>query len=176
MSKHVAFFRYVNFGKLGSPTSKDLVDAFGGPDMARNHQTNGTIIFHSDTPKALTRAAVAKLRASGFSQEVIVRPLGDLVRIVAEQSVVPAEETLHKIMVSFFDYCHTELPREVPFQSTNGLVETRRLTQQYAISACWIKRRTVGDATVLLERVLGVPVTSRTMGTLERLIKKYSSN
>ena len=42
--KYVAFFRYVNFGREGSPSSEHLVEAFGGPDVAKNHQTNGTIV------------------------------------------------------------------------------------------------------------------------------------
>lgn len=174
MMKHVAFFRYVNFGKPGSPTSTDLIEALGGSDIAINLQTNGTVIFTSDQPEAHITRAIANLRESGFTQEVMVRPLDEINRIVTEHSAHCADETIHRIMVSFFDLGSTERKVSAPLRSTNGLVETRHLADGYAVSACWARKTSVGDATVLLERTLGVPVTSRTIGTLERLIRKHN--
>lgn len=172
-TKHVAFFRYVNFGKTGSPRSEHLIEAFGGSAVATSHQTNGTIVFDADDPEAHTIEALSRLQQRGYEQPAIVRPLAEIVQLVAEHTTDAEEEG--RVMVSFFTPVPADTLHRVPARSRNGLVEILHLTPRYAVSKCSQRGTTIGDATVFLEPELGTPVTSRTLGTLQRLVKKHST-
>ncbi len=169
--KQVAFFRYVNFGKVGSPRSEHLVEAFGGPAVATNHQTNGTIIFEADDPEEHATAALLRLRSLGYEQPAILRPLAEIASVVAEHSHYADSED--RIMVSLFDAVPSNILNRVLPTSRNGLVETLHLTSCYAVTRCMQRGTTFGDATVFLEPQLHTPVTSRTLGTLQRLVAKH---
>lgn len=167
--RQVALFRNLNLGHAGSPTGEELVAAFGGTALARNFQTNGTVLFKSDNIEATVRKALQVLRGNGFHHSLVVRPLSELERVVkATPSADPAEK-IYRTMISFYDI--DSLPAlELPMRSRDQLVELRRLDRRSAGSVCWKPRQTAGDVTGFLERLLNVPVTTRTLGTLERLV------
>jgi len=58
----------------------------------------------------------------------------------------------------------------ISVSNRDQLVELRRLDHRSATSLCWKPRHTAGDVTGFLEELLNVPVTTRTLGTLERLV------
>jgi len=163
-----AFFRNLNHGHSGSPTGAQLGEAFGGPAVARTFQTNGTVLYDG-RPETLDTAR-ARLGALGFHHDVVVRSLPEIVastRLVDEAEV---GEDVYRVILSFFD--SDVLPAvELPLRSANGLVEVRRLEPGVAASYTWRRGSSVGDVTGLLERLLGVPVTSRTLGTVQRLAR-----
>lgn len=165
----VALFRNVNLGHPGSPTGEELVAAFGGPAVARTCQTNGTILFGSDDPEATRRNALRALQSNGHHHSMIIRPVSELEQLVRETPAADPAENVYRMMISFFDIEH--LPDvELPLRSRDQLVEVRRLGLRGAASVCWKPRHTAGDVTGFLEALLHVPVTTRTLGTLERLI------
>jgi len=166
----VALFRNLNLGHPGSPSGAELVAAFGGPRVARSFQTNGTVVFEAAEPKVAAAAAVASMRADGYAHSVVVRPMQEIRRAVAEAPPVDPQEGIYRAVLSFYDV--EAIPAvETPMRSRNRLVEVRRLGQTDAHSVCWKPHRTAGDVTGYLERLLGVPVTTRTLTTLQRLIE-----
>jgi uncharacterized protein (DUF1697 family) len=165
----VALFRNLNLGHPGSPTGEELVAAFAGTALARNFQTNGTVIFSSDDPEATVGEALRVLRGNGYHHGLVVRPLSELERVVKETPAADPAENVYRTMISFYDI--DRLPAvELPLRSRDQLVELRRLDRRSAGSVCWKPRRTAGDVTGFLEGLLKVPVTTRTLGTLERLV------
>lgn len=166
---HVALFRNLNLGHLGSPTGEELVAAFGGTGLAHTFQTNGTVLFNSDQPESTACHALLILRSTDHHHNVTVRPLSELKRVVEEAPGADPADNIYRTMISFYDI--DTLPSiELPVRSRNRLVEVRRLDHRNAASVCWKPHHTAGDATGFLETLLNAPVTTRSLGTLQRLI------
>ncbi len=165
----VAFFRNLNHGHRGSPTGAQLVEAFGGPEVARAFQGNGTVIF-SGAPVKTLREATKALAALGFHHEYVVRTLPELVAAIelVDESAVP--DDVYRTMISLYDV--PRLPEvELPLFNRNRMLEVLRLEPGVAASLSRVQGSSVGDPTAFLEDLLGVPVTSRTLGTIQRLVR-----
>lgn len=172
--KHVAFFRNLNLGHPRCPSGTELVYAFGGSDTAESFQTNGTVIFETDSPHASVALALRRLRSSGYGQTPMIRRVEQLSHIVTELPEIDPAEGVYRGMLSFFDV--EKLPAvTLPLRSPDQLVEVRRLTSTHAWSGCWKPRSTAGDTTGFLESILRGPVTTRTTATIQRLVRKYAA-
>jgi uncharacterized protein (DUF1697 family) len=166
---HVALFRNLNLGRPGSPTGEELVAAFGGTGLARTFQTNGTVLFRSDHPEAIVREALKALRDNGHHHGVAVRSLTELKQVITDVPAADPADNIYRTMISFYDV--DQVPTvDLPKRSGDELVELRRLDLRNAVSACWKPQKTAGDTTGFLEALLGVLVTTRTLGTLQRLV------
>lgn len=166
---HVALFRGLNVGQAGSPTRDELLAAFPAAASAGSFQSNGTVLFRSDQPHVVARDARRALQRVGHHHELIVRPLAALASIADRAPAADSAQNVYRTMVSFFDV--PVLPAlPVPLLSRNELVELRLLEEGAAVSACWKRGSSAGDVTGFLEALLGVPVTTRTLGTCERLV------
>ena len=165
----VALFRNLNLGHRGSPNGNELVAAFGGPAVARSFQTNGTVLFTSATPEATASRALRLLRDGGYSHGMVMRTVAELEAIVGETPEADPAEKVYRTMISLFDTDRLP-PVELPMRSRDQLVELRRVDRGSATSVCWKPRHTAGDVTGFLEALLSVPVTSRSLGTLKRLV------
>lgn len=171
--RFVACFRSLNLGHVGSPTREQLLDAFGEADDARPFQTNGTIVFDTERVERVVDAARQRLRDAGFTHHVETRGLPEIARIVGGTPPLEPGCDVYRVMISLFNP-HTPLPDvDLPLRNRNGLVEVRSLEPGVARSACWKPRATAGDETGFLERLLGTPVTSRTIGTFTRLLTRF---
>ena len=83
-------------------------------------------------------------------------------------------ENAYRLVVSFYDI--DEHPQvAVPLRSPDNLVEVRHIYDTHAWSVSWKPQSTAGNATGFLESILGVPATTRTAGTLERLARKHGA-
>lgn len=175
MTAHVAFFRNVNLGHSGSPTGADLVEAFGGSTAATCFQTNGTVVFDADDPDSVADLARQRLSARGFQQTFVVRSLNDIRQTLAASPAVDPADGIYRSMISFFDA--DAIPEvALPLRSSDDLVEIRVLGADCAHGVCWKPRTTAGNVTGFLEKLLGVPVTTRTTATIERLVRTHSQN
>lgn len=172
---HVALFRNLNLGHGGSPTKDELLSAFDGALRVRSFQTNGTVIFSATSARVACDQALHALRARGFEHPVMLRTIGEVAEAVAATPAADPAEGVHRSAISFFDTGSSDAgpPPDLtlPLRGANGLVELRRLGRGSASTVCWMRRGAPGDVTGFLERLLGVPVTTRTLGTLQRLLK-----
>lgn len=174
MTTFVAFFRNVNLGQPGSPTSPQILDAFGGPTLARNFQTNGTVVFRTDDPETAALQARRELSEVGIERGFVVRSLDEVNAIVAALPPGDPDDDSSRLLVSLFDLPAGAVAPKPPKHGPDGLLEVRVLEASHAVSLSRRRGAAVGDATSALERLLGVPVTTRGSGTVARLVARES--
>ncbi|WP_183643749.1 DUF1697 domain-containing protein [Neomicrococcus lactis] len=173
--KYVALFRNLNLGQKGSPSSGELLDAFGGPEVATNFQTNGTVVFETTDLESTKNLVKTRLAESGYLQSFSVLTLEEMAEFAAQAPQVDPAGNVYRVMASFFD-APEEPQIALPLRSKNNLVEVRSISRNHAWSLTWKPNSSVGNVTGLLEEHLGVPVTSRTASTVGRLVKKFSDS
>ena len=171
MHSSVAFFRNLNLGqrRSRSPTRPELLEAFGraGAGAAVSFQTNGTVIFESGAKSAqlLADEAVRLLTpVCGYDDMAVARAVGWLEELDLEQVPANAE-------VSFFDG-PDPFPEPLPWDAPRGGLVVIRADGQHAVSVNDLERSS--GATWVLEKRLGVPVTSRGVPTMRRLLTKLA--
>ena len=170
MSSSVAFFRNLNLGqrRSHSPTRHELLDAFerAGARHATSFQVNGTVIFVSDgDAQALAEEVVRLLTpVCGYTDAVIARPVPWLLAL--ELDTGPHAE------VSFFDGPE-EFPEPLPWAAPGAGLTVVRADALHAVSLDDVDR--TSGATWVLERRLGMPVTSRGVPTVLRLQARLES-
>jgi hypothetical protein len=135
-----------------------------------NFQVNGTIIFEtSGEAQALADEVVRLLTpVCGYDDAVLVRPadwvleldLGTGLETGLETDARPPAE------VSFFDGPEP-FPEQLPWEVPGAGLTVLRADSLHAVSLDDIEM--TSGATWALERRLGVPVTSRGVGTMTRL-------
>ncbi len=173
MSAAVAFFRNLNLGqrRSRSPTRPQLLDAFSqaGASAAVSFQTNGTVIFESGrhSPQRVADRAVALLTpVCGYDDVAVVRSV-DWVRALDLNDVSDDAE------VSFFEG-PDPFPEGLPWRPERGGVTVVRADNLHALSVGDVERSSA--ATWVLEQRLGVPVTSRGVPTMRRLLLKLAAS
>lgn len=163
---HVAFLRNLNLGHPGSPVAAALVAAFGGPERAWSVQTNGTVLLRTDDPDATVATARRRLQRDGFEHDVVCRSVAEVVALQASCPRPSAEDEVYRVMLSLFDRDGPAVPPPAGL----ALVEVVELGSGHAWSLCRRRGRTVGDVTGAVERATGVVATTRSAGTIERLL------
>ena len=167
MHSSVAFFRNLNLGQCRSrsPTRPELLEAFerAGAKSATSFQVNGTVFFEADgDPQGLANRAVELLTpVCGYDDAVLVRAVPWVLGLDLEVIVANAE-------VSFFDA--PSFPEPLPWTPEQGGSTVVRGDGRHAVSVNDLER--TSGATWALERLLGVPVTSRGVPTMRRLAAK----
>ena len=168
----VAFFRNMNLGqrRSKSPTSGELLEAFaaGGAEPAVNVQTNGTVIFRSTDPTGTLAAVRESLTTVTGYQDVVIARSARWVVDLSSRLVAPGQGE-----VSIFDAeCVPEL--ELPWlEPTKRSLTVVAIDRCYAVSS-WQGALVGSNATTVLGRLLGVPVTSRGVPTMLRLAARVT--
>jgi uncharacterized protein (DUF1697 family) len=169
----VAFFRNVNQGQRGHPSTAELVDAFAvaGCRGAVPVRSNGTVVFEADDPDgAATEATDALAARLRIEREVFVLPLTAVDRIArAHADAVDAarrELTLHG--GGRLDPQHPPLVHEA----------NRRRLAVLETGDGWVvslnERDRESQATPAVERATGGPATSRGIPTLRLIIARFA--
>lgn len=177
--KFAAFFRNTNLGRAGSPTRAQLEQAFAaaGAVSPTSFQVNGTLVFEARSLAAarlvLHEAAGTLALDAGLREPACVRALSALGRLPwdAVFAGVNAAE-VHELTVSF---ACADLPAPLPVPQASERQDAIVLWQQGG-DALSITRQVMsgpGSPNRLLERLTGVPFTSRSQGTVQRLLAKY---
>lgn len=150
----VAFFRNLNQGQRGHPSTQLLLEAFAvsGARGARGVRGNGTVVFDADDPEGCLAGILAHLHALCDWQDVA------FVRDLAWAADRADELVVHGDELSVFD----GPPPAVPLAGRGCTVVAAG--PGYAITANDLPR--TSQATPTLERALGVPVTSRGASTI----------
>jgi uncharacterized protein DUF1697 len=169
----VAFFRNLNLGqrRSHSPTRPELLAAFerAGAPGAVNFQVNGTVVFETDAdPQVLADETVRQLTpVCGYDDLAIARPVDWVHALDLDPAHVPDHAE-----VSFFDG-PDPFPEPLPWEAPRGGLTVVRADTLHAVSVNDVEG--TSGATYVLEKRLGVPVTSRGVPTIRRLQVRLAS-
>jgi uncharacterized protein (DUF1697 family) len=176
----VAFLRNVNLGQPGSPTRTQLESAFraAGAGSARSFQTNGTLVFAARSlpvAQEITGRARQELgSACGLKEPAYLARLDHLTELVRSDPFAGREapEVIYFAASFMPSGALARLP--APLVSPRGDLEVIVVTDQVALSVARRLGKTSGDPTSFIEKYLGVPVTTRSWGTIVRLVQKFA--
>ncbi|MBX9470394.1 DUF1697 domain-containing protein [Microcella sp.] len=175
--RHVALLRNVNVGQKGNPTTAQILAAFvdAGLTDAQTYQSNGTVVFSAaaDAAEPLAQDAVVALaRATGLEREVFTRSLESLQPVVEQHGYAPdarlRELTLHDGPALRSDDLAV---LDVERRARCTLLDSG---PGWAVVLNHVPDQ--GNATPLVERLIGSPASSRGMPTIARLLEKFGES
>lgn len=167
----VAFFRNLNLGHHGSPNRTQLESAFtdAGALHVRCFQTNGTVVFTADDPATAITATLESLRDfCGYDDCAFIRSTKHIGILLDRLPPPESSPDTYRETISFFDTDH--IASHAHASTKDPLVALIGLYPDYAHASIGKVGNRVGNITRHLETLLKVPVTTRTRGTLERLL------
>jgi uncharacterized protein (DUF1697 family) len=167
---HVAFFRNLNQGQRGSPSTTQLVAAFerAGATGAMPFQSNGTVLFDAPGPDESANETIELLAAESPWRDVaFVRSAEWLLGLVTD--LARDEPKLSRTELSLFDISVSPVDR-LPLAGHRCTVVSGG--PGYDITEN--DRDRESNATPTLQRALGLRVTSRGLPTLTRLVEQLS--
>lgn len=170
---HVAFFRNVNQGQRGHPSTSDLLAAFadaGCPDAVA-FQSNGTVVFADAAPDRVAAAARAALAArAGVEREVFTMPLAQVAALVDAQAAA-SDSSRRELTLHGGGVIDVEDPSVIDEAG-------RRRCRVVAAGPGWTialnERDRESNATPTVEHLTGGPATSRGLPTLIRLVGRFA--
>lgn len=163
----VAFFRNLNQGQRGSPSTADLVAAFADARIpgAIPFQTNGTVFFTGGDPG--DRVSDALVARTGYGDVMFAVPLARIIEVVAGFDAGP---TADRRELSLFDPAGS-IAEPAPIPS-------RRRCTVLAHGPGWAvtenDRNRESNGTPTVEELIGAPATSRGIPTLRRLVARFA--
>jgi len=168
----VVFYRNMNLGHPGSPVRATLEAALSnaGGASVRSFQTNGTVLFRADDPRAVVDAAAGSLREAGYTDAGIVRPL-DLLRDLLNDDPFAGyrDERTYRETLTFYDG-GSALPVDLPWTGPRDDIDLIAASGGTALGIIRLRGGSVGSPTSEIERMTGGVATTRTLGTIQRLL------
>lgn len=178
--KYAAFFRNLNLGRPNCPTKLQLETAFlaAGAESASSFLSNGTLVFSVKTSlgadKVLALACLALQAECGLKEPAYIRRVDYLAELVALDPFAAADRSsVYECCVSFLHSEIATLPA-VPLESKRGDVEVLRFTSSEALSLSRKVGQSPGSPNAFLEKLFGLPATTRNWNTVVRLVAKYA--
>lgn len=178
-ARHVAFFRNLNLGRPRCPSRQQFEQAFldAGATEATSFLTNGTLVFACrgrSNPQRLLATARRHLASScGLVEPAIVRTLEQIADLVASDPFAQVDRSaVYECCVTFL-HPAAAIPAPAPVHSPRRDVEILGFTQGEALSLSRKVGRSPGSPNALLEKLLGMPATTRNWNTLVRLVRKF---
>ena len=164
-----AFFRNLNLGQPGSPSRLQLVAGFdeAGATAVSSYRSNGTVVFDSPAPARTAAEVVGSLRLScGYADTVLVRR-GSWLRERASQWASAGD----RAEVTLFD-SPRDFPAALPWRPPRGGLTVVAADRRHAVCVNDQPRTSFG--TPVLERLLGIPATSRSTSTMLGVVERLS--
>ena len=174
---YYAFIRAINTGRRRM-TNSQVIEPFVGLGFSEvmAYQAAGNVVFRADDAAAAQsqRIESALADAYGFDAPVFVRSAGEVRRIVDEQPFVHTEiaATEGRIQVAFL--------QEAPAQATVARIQALVPADDKVVcSGCewyWLPKLGISDSELpvgAIETLTGA-MTMRTLGTVSRMITKFS--
>ncbi|GII94145.1 DUF1697 domain-containing protein [Sinosporangium siamense] len=173
----IVFYRNMNLGHRNSPDRAMLEDTLreAGASSARSFQTNGTVLIEADAEphEVVLRAAPRLLSLCGYNDAAFVRPLGQLTAILDRDPFAgTGDEQTYRETFTFFDDAQ-EFGAPIPWTNGRGDVEIIEFADGVALGLIRRAGTRVGNPTAELESRLKVPASTRTSGTIRRLVKAF---
>lgn len=170
--RHVVLYRSLNLGHRGSPDRRTLETALigAGARRARSFQTNGTVLVETDRPRqVVTRAAQTLYEAAAYRDTAFVRPLDLLSELVAG-SPFAADDDEHVYRETFTFVEDGAFDVELPWTNAKGNFDVVAARHGVLLGVVRMLGTIAGDPTAELERLTATAATTRTRGTIERLV------
>ncbi|WP_158934752.1 DUF1697 domain-containing protein [Burkholderia sp. S171] len=181
MNKHVAFFRNLNLGRPNCPTKVQFEEAFAaaGAVSASSFLTNGTMVFTtspgSQPQKVLNRACETLRGTCGLKEPGYIRTIAYLTQLITLDPFGEIESnSVHACCVSFLHAAEDSSALQLPLESKRGDVKVLQLTHSEAFSLSVKVGNSPGSPNAFLEKLLGIPVTTRSWNTIVRLVQKHA--
>lgn len=173
---YVAFYRNLNLGHQGSPSREMLETVLkdSGAKRVKSFQTNGTVLLETPDPeKVVKTAAITLEKRANYCDAVFIRTFEELVTILNDFPFQDqGDQRTYRKTFTFFE-AEKPLSIDLPWTNTKDDVDIFQIISASAV-ALGITRKpksSVGNPTAEIEKITGGKATTRTLGTLERLIK-----
>lgn len=174
MKKYVAFLRAVNVGGNTIIKMTDLKRMFEscGLENVQTYIQTGNVIFESNEGKASALEQKIKRQleeTSGKQIQPFVRTMREVVAMVSECPFRPKDgETVHVVILN----------KKPDRKSEQALMALRSEADDFAVKGREVynlrrDREKSVFSNNLIEKILGIPATTRNLSTLGKLIEKY---
>ena len=172
MQKYVAFLRAINVGGTKIIKMADLKRMFEsfGLSNVQTYIQSGNVIFEVNASPNLEAKIEAQLeKALGYKVETFLRTMDELVKIAGKPAFEPqGDETLH---IAF-------LRQRVEKPSERELLSLRSEADDFVVKGREVYNlRRDRDKSVfsnnLIEKILKVPATTRSLTTVRKIAEKY---
>jgi uncharacterized protein (DUF1697 family) len=181
MKKHVAFFRNLNLGRPDCPTKVQFEEAFtaAGAVSASSFLTNGTMVFTtssgSESLKVFNGACEILRKTCGLKEPGFIRTVDYLTQIITLNPFAEIEpNSVHACCASLVHTTDSLPAAQLPLESKRRDVKVLQLTDSEVFSVSIKVGNTLGSPNAFLEKLLGIPVTTRSWNTIVRLIRKHT--
>lgn len=178
--KYAAFFRNLNLGRPNCPTKAQFEDAFmvAGAASAASFLTNGTLVFRvpsAGRARKVFAGACEVLRGTcGLREPGYIRSVEHLARLVALDPFSAVDRgSVYACCVTFLHPDSAPAPA-LPLVSARGDVQVLHWTGPEALSLSFKPGKSPGSPNAFLEKLLGLPATTRNWTTVERLVHKHA--
>lgn len=179
--KFAAFLRNVNLGRPGAPTRAQLEAAMNeaGAQGAQSFQVNGTVVFDARSPAGAERVLRKALKRLAVECALVepgcVRSIEELAPLVDAEVFSPYDpDEVYEFVLSFSCQREVSLPGTLPLDNPANNVRLLAMANGNVLSVCWKRGASPGSPNLFLERTTGVPWTSRSIGTIRRLVAKHA--
>jgi uncharacterized protein (DUF1697 family) len=166
----VAFFRNLNLGQGWAPRRPQLEAAFAdaGATGVRSVRSNGTVVFEHHAPVRAAAAVRTTLDAlTGYDDVVVVRRARWLLDLVSRTDSLDLPDGV-PVEVAFFD-ARPPFPLTLPWASPDGRLQVLAGDHRHAVTSFHDESGRGSNATVVLQEVTDVRVTSRGLDTVRRV-------
>ncbi|MFE5291102.1 DUF1697 domain-containing protein [Isoptericola sp. NPDC056618] len=174
---HVVLYRAMNLGHRGSPVRDVLERALrdGGAAAVRSFQTNGTVLLDpggdaSAAERVVREAAPLLAERSGYTHAALVRPLADVAAAIdGDPFALTRDERTYRDTLTFVDGGQP-LPLDLPWTDERDLLDLVAARPGVVLGVVRGGPGTWADPNSLVERLTGGVATTRTLGTVRRLL------
>ncbi|GAA1712942.1 hypothetical protein GCM10009809_06330 [Isoptericola hypogeus] len=173
---HAVFYRAMNLGHRGSPVRGVLEQALrdAGARAVRSFQTNGTVLLDLEvagSAEALVAAAAPSLAArAGYAGAGLVRSLDELAAAVeGDPFAVTRDERTYRETVTLVDG-GAPLPVALPWTDPRDTLDLVAARPGLVLAVVRGGPGAGGDPNGHVERLTGGVATTRTLGTVRRLL------
>lgn len=176
---HAVFYRSLNLGHCGSPTREQLEMSLleAGAQRVKSFQTNGTALIVADDPKRVVTAAAGTLaECAGYTGAAMVRTVAALRELLdAHYFAGHTDERTYRETFTFFEGGRREPTWSLPWTNPRDDVDVIHVADGVALGIIRKEKSSAGDVTTEIEKETGGVATTRTKGTIERLVKAADS-
>jgi uncharacterized protein (DUF1697 family) len=179
--KFAAFFRNLNLGHGAAPSRAELESIFtrAGAGEAASFQTNGTVAFTArgvrPARQVLRAVQTMLVHERGFDEPVFLRDMPGLLSLRSRDPFAGLSKSppVYDFYVTFLHDDAQVLPG-LPQSNARGDVQVLLYTDTALLSVSHAHGLTMGSPNVWAEKLFGLPATTRTWGTLCRLLERHA--